>query len=551
MHAQPASSSDSTVRFAVDVRRLPWMRRLAVDYAFDFARVAPFFAGDPADAASWPAAIAAAQGHARPRREVADIVIAQQERRGAPREAVAAARRLSEAATVAIVTGQQAGLFGGPVFTLLKAATAIRLAQRVSREHNVTAVPVFWIDAEDHDWEEVRACAVLDAELELASIEAVPPDGAGERTIGSLRWPDGITGAADLLLGVLPRTEFTPWLAEIVRTAYAPGHGVAESFGRLLDTVLGPHGLVVYDASDPSAKPLLAELFARELEHPGQTALLAARAGADLVSRGYHMQVMPHASSAALFELDGGRVPIRHDGSHFVTRDVRVPNAEMVSRARTHPETFSPNVLLRPVVQDTLFPTICYVAGPNELAYLAQLRGVYESFGVPMPLMQPRASATLIDAAAVRFLSRHDVPLESLQQQDEHALNELLKTLLPPAVERSIREAGEQIAARMEAVVEAVPSIDPTLEGRARSALGRMQHELETLHAKVLQAAKRRDETLRRQFLHVRAQAFPGGQPQERAVGGVSFLGRYGPAVVARLLDELPVDGGTHWIVTI
>jgi uncharacterized protein YllA (UPF0747 family) len=244
-------------------------------------------------------------------------------------------------------------------------------------------------------------------------------------------------------------------------------------------------------------------------------------------------------------------VPIRHDGSHFVTRDVRVPNADMVSRARTHPETFSPNVLLRPVVQDTLVPTICYVAGPNELAYLAQLRGVYESFGVPMPLMQPRASATLIDAAAVRFLSRHDVPLESLQQQDEHALNELLKTLLPPAVERSIREAGEQIAARMEAVVEAVPSIDPTLEGRARSALGRMQHELETLHAKVLQAAKRRDETLRRQFLHVRAQAFPGGQPQERAVGGVSFLGRYGPAVVARLLDELPVDGGTHWIVTI
>jgi bacillithiol synthase len=551
VHPQPASSSDSTVRFAVDVRRLPWMRRLAVDYAFDFARLAPFFAGDPTHAASWPAAIAAAQGYARPRREVAEIVIAQQERRGAPPAAVAAARRLSEAGTVAIVTGQQAGLFGGPVFTLLKAATAIRLAQRVSREHNVTAVPVFWIDAEDHDWEEVRACAVLDDALELASIEAAPPDGAGERTIGSLQWPDGITAATDTLLGVLPRTEFTPWLAEIVRGAYAPGHGVAESFGRLLDTILGPHGLVVYDASDPSAKPLMADLFARELEHPGRTALLAARAGADLVSRGYHMQVMPHANSAALFELDGGRVPIRHDGSRFVTGDVRVANAEMVARARAHPEVFSPNVLLRPLVQDTLFPTICYVAGPNELAYLAQLRGVYESFGVPMPLMQPRASATLIDGGAVRFLSRYDVPLEALQQQDEHALNELLKTLLPPAVERTIREAGEQIAARMEAVVEAVPSIDPTLEGRARSALNRMQHELDTLHAKVLQAAKRRDETLRRQFMHVRAQAFPGGHPQERAVGGISFLGRYGPAVVARLLEELPVDGGTHWIVTI
>jgi uncharacterized protein YllA (UPF0747 family) len=231
VHAQPASSSDSTVRFAVDVRRLPWMRRLAVDYAFDFGRLAPFFAGDPADGASWPAAITAAQRHARPRREVTDMVVRQQERRGAPREAIAAARRLSDAGTVAIVTGQQAGLFGGPVFTLLKAATAIRLAQRVAREHSVTAVPVFWIDAEDHDWEEVRACTVLDAELELASIVAAAPQGAGDQTIGSLQWTDGIAEATETLLGVLPRTEFTPWLAQIVRAAYAPGQGVAESFG--------------------------------------------------------------------------------------------------------------------------------------------------------------------------------------------------------------------------------------------------------------------------------------------------------------------------------
>jgi bacillithiol synthase len=551
VHSQPASPSDSAVRFAVDVRRLPWIRRLAVDYTFDFARLEPFFSGNPADDASWPAAIAAAQRHERPRRDVAGIVLAQQERRGAPPEAMAAARTLADPATVAIVTGQQAGLFGGPVFTLLKAATTIRLAQRVSREQGLTVVPVFWIDAEDHDWDEVRGCAVLDEHLNVASIEAAPPDGAGDRTIGSLRWPDTILGAAGELFRTLPRTEFAGWIDAIVRAAYAPGQGVAESFGRLLDAVLGPHGLVVYDASDRAAKPLVAELFARELEHPGRTALLAARAGADLVSRGYHMQVAPHAGSAALFELDGGRRPIRHDGSQFLVGELAVPDAEIVTRARTQPETFSPNVLLRPVVQDTLFPTICYVAGPNELAYLAQLRGVYDAFGVPMPLMQPRASATIIDAAAVRFLAKYDVPFEALQRRDEHALNELLRTLLPPAVERTIREAREQIASGMEAVIDAVPAIDPTLEGRARAALGRMEHELETLHAKVLQAAKRRDDTLRRQFTHVQAQAFPGGQPQERTIGGISFLGRYGPAFVARLLEELPVDGTTHWVVTI
>jgi bacillithiol synthase len=539
------------VRFAVDVRRLPWMRRLAVDYAFDYARVAPFFAGDPAESPAWRAAVSAAQAHPRPRREIADIVLAQQTRRGAPPEAMAATRRLAEPGSVAIVTGQQAGLFGGPAFTLLKAVTAIRLAERVAREHGAAAVPVFWIDAEDHDWDEVRTCAVLDDQLALAVIEAAAPDGAGERTIGSLRWPDAITRAADALFEALPVTEFTPWLQEVVRAAYAPGRGVAESFGRVLEALLGPHGLVVYDASDPAAKPLVGELFARELEHPGRTALLAARAGADLVARGYHMQVTPHAGSAALFQLDGGRVPVGHEDARFIADGVAVSEAEMVARARARPETFSPNVLLRPLVQDTLLPTVAYVAGPNELAYLAQLRGVYEAFGVPMPLMQPRATATLIDAAGARFLSRYGVPLEALQARDEHALNELLKTLLPPSVERTIREAHDDLASRMEAVIDAVAAIDPTLEGRARSSLGRMQHELGTLHAKVLQAAKRRDDTLRRQFTHVQAQAFPGGQPQERAVGGISFVARYGPAVVTRLLEELPVDGGMHWVLTI
>jgi uncharacterized protein YllA (UPF0747 family) len=191
------------------------------------------------------------------------------------------------------------------------------------------------------------------------------------------------------------------------------------------------------------------------------------------------------------------------------------------------------------------------VAGPNELAYLGQLRGVYDAFGVPMPLMQPRATATVLDSAGVRFLTRYKVPLAALQAQDEHALNELLRAQLPPTVEKSMQEAEHEIAARMDAVIRAVPAIDPTLEGAARSTLGKLQHEMKTLNGKILQAAKRRDETLRRQFQHVRGQAFPGGEPQERGVAFISFLNRYGPVFVERLAAELPIDAGTHWVITI
>jgi len=202
-------------------------------------------------------------------------------------------------------------------------------------------------------------------------------------------------------------------------------------------------------------------------------------------------------------------------------------------------------------VQDTLFPTICYVAGPNELAYLGQLRGVYQHFGVPMPLFYPRATATLLDSAALRFLTKYKLPIEALQAQDEAALNELLKSQIPPAVEESFSSASSAIETQMTHLMEAIPALDPTLEGAARSTLSRMQHDLQTLGGKVIQGAKRRHETLRRQFMHAQALAFPGGHPQERTIGFVSFLNQYGPALIERLDEELPLDLGRHWIVTI
>ena len=292
-------------------------------------------------------------------------------------------------------------------------------------------------------------------------------------------------------------------------------------------------------------------MFARELSTPGQTVKLAALAGSDLTARGYHAQVHAQDDSLALFHLDGSRRAIRQQDGRFVVGDRQYPTAALVAQATEHPTAFSPNVLLRPIVQDTIFPTICYVAGPNELAYLGQLRGVYEHFGVPMPLMYPRATSTLLDSAALRFLTRYKPPLEALQAQDEAALNDLLKTQIPQVVEDSFTEGAQVIEAQMTKVIQAMPALDPTLEGAARSTLERMQRDLQTLHGKMIQAAKRRDETLRRQFIHARALAFPGGHAQERTIGFVSFLNQYGPALVARLDEELPLDLGRHWIVTI
>jgi uncharacterized protein YllA (UPF0747 family) len=239
------------------------------------------------------------------------------------------------------------------------------------------------------------------------------------------------------------------------------------------------------------------------------------------------------------------------DDGAFVVGEEPVSGDALRREASEHPQRFSPNVLLRPLVQDAIFPTVCYVPGPNELGYLAQLRGVYEQFEIPMPLMFPRCSATLVDSAAARFLAKHGLPLEALQAQDEAALNTLLEREIPPDVDASFAAAGGALDREMTRLIETMPGVDPTLEGAARSTLKRMQHDLETLHGKVLHAVKRRHETLRRQFLRTQALVFPDGHAQERAIGFVSFLNLHGPALVDRIASDLPLDPGQHFLITI
>ena len=535
----------------VDVRDFPWIRPLAGDYAYNFKHIEELYAGNPVEPAAWRDAIHRAQQHPRNRAVLVDVLQAQQAHRGAPAESRAAAARLSDPSAVAVVTGQQAGVFGGPMYTLLKALTALQLARRAEREHGVPAVAIFWVEAEDHDWEEVRSCTVLDAEFQTRTVTLADLEGARELPVAKLQLDDRVEQAIDELAGVLQKTEFTDAVLDAIRAAWHPGRGLACAFATWIETLLGPHGLVVFESADPAAKPLVADVFARELLAPGKSAALAASAGETLASRGHAPQVVPQPDSVSLFSLDPVRRSIRRQGDQLAIGD-SLHSSDALSRdAVARPSAFSPNVLLRPIVQDTLFPTICYVAGPSELAYLGQLRGVYEQFGVPMPLMFPRTTATLLDSGATRFLDKYAVPFLDLRTPDESALNKLLESQLPASVEQSLRDATTITQQAMARVVDALPSLDPTLAGAAKTTLGKMEHELRSLHSKVIHAAKKRDETLRRQFTRAQAQAFPHGHPQERTLGVVYFLNKFGPGLVDLLLDELQLDPGQHWLITL
>lgn len=551
----PSSIATPSVR-SIDYRQLPWAAHLICDYCHAYEHLDPFFVGSPSQSSAWEQVIQARQARPGAHTKIAEVAVAQLTSRGAPPEARASAEKLADPATVAVLAGQQAGLFGGPLFTLLKALTAVKLARTISAEHHVTAVPVFWVHAEDHDLDEISSCGVMTSDLELRTL-TVPHESASGQPASAMRVPDSITDIMAELRELLPETEFTASVLEQLGQAYRPGSGMVEAFVQWMDMLLGAHGLVVFDAADAAAKLIVQSLFDRELATPGETSRLATAAGENLTALGYHAQVTPGPDAVALFYLADGRQTIRFQPASPSTESAFdigtevLPSDALRARLADQPDAFSPNVLLRPVVQDAMFPTVATVAGPSELAYLAQLRGVYDHFGIPMPIIYPRASATLVDNATLKFLDRYDVGFGMLQSQDDGVLNRLLAALLPDAVERTISETEQSIKERLEAVAGEVSAVDPTLVGAVETTQGRMDRDLKNLRNKIVQAAKRRDETLRRQFQRARSSTFPSGDPQERAVSLLYFLNRYGPHLVDRLLDELPLKVGHHGLLTV
>jgi bacillithiol biosynthesis cysteine-adding enzyme BshC len=416
----------------------------------------------------------------------------------------------------------------------------------------VPAVAVFWVDAEDHDWDEICTAHLLDRDSAPTSVTLPPVAGCGTHPVAQLALDAGATDALDTLEKLLPPTEFTADILASLRRAYHPGATVSGAFATWMDVLLGDHGLIVFESDDPAAKPLVSDLFVEELNHPGRTARLTREGGAALAALGHAAQIEPAHDTVGLFHVDErGREPIHHRaGTYAVGHDVREV-ADLSAEAAAHPARFSPNVLLRPLVQDALFPTVCYVAGPSELAYHAQLGGVYAAFGIERPLLLSRASATLLDSAALRFLDRHGLPFETLQPQDESALNRLLEGLLPAAVEQRFDETERQAVHQASLLKEAVIAVDPTLAGAVDTTVERIRETLKTLHNKIIQATKKKDETLRRQFIRTRNLAFPEGTPQERLLGVTYFVNRYGPGVASRLLDGLPPSPDAHYLLTL
>ena len=533
--------------------RLPDTSHLLRDYIEDFGSIATFYdGGTPFATDSYRRSVGSLRYAPETRAEVARILLRQNRAFGASDQTLANVERFARPETVAVVSGQQVGLFSGPAFTLYKALTAVRLAQQLSAE-GVPSVPVFWLATEDHDLEEVASTIVLDDKY-----QPVPLGDAGMRpvpqsSVGYVQLTDAVTATLTRLESALPAGTTREKLLSDLRDTYQPGARWGEAFGRLMARVLGRFGVVFVDALDPELHRLAAPVFERAIrEAYDLNAGLQERSRA-LIEAGYHAQVHVGSESSLLFlNQDGSRRALRLSGTigdFNVEAGSSIRADEVRQFVESRPEAITPNALFRPVVQDTLLPTVAYIAGPAELAYHAQSAVLYPSFGRQQPVIFPRASFTLIDPRTARLLEKYRIDVDDMWQGAAHLAEKIAAASFSPGWQERLDEDEREIARVLERMQSEVRAIDPTLldsvEHTRRSVAGQM----ERLKGRITRAAFAASEVLRRHEQALASFLLPDGHIQERSVSGVYFLGRAGYGLLDQLLARIPTDSACHHVV--
>jgi bacillithiol biosynthesis cysteine-adding enzyme BshC len=461
-----------------------------------------------------------------------------------------------ENGAAAVVTGQQVGLFGGPLLTLLKAATAIRKAKDATAESGREHVPVFWLASEDHDLAEVDQVALptkTGVEVLKLGLQAARP-----LPVGGLRLDGGDASGSEGLAALLDHaSDLLGWTAvcDLLRSCYAPEATLAGAFGKLLTKIFAAQGLVVMDASSRVFHALGASALRAAIEDAAvlETALLER--SAELKQAGYHAQVLVEAGHSLLFLIDdetGARMSLRRGAEGVWKAGAQSYSTDDLLRIlRESPERLSPNALLRPVFQDTILPTAAYIGGPAEIAYFAQSAVVYEHVLGRVTAVLPRLSATLVEPAIAAAMDAQEIDLPQLlsaKTVDELALR-LGARAMPIEGKRKLAAAGNAMDAELTSLTEYMAALSGDLGRAAGVSASKMRYQMNRLRRMAARFEEQKQASLRKHAAAMLLNLLPEGHLQERVLGGMWFLARYGDALPALLVEHASQECPGHRVI--
>jgi bacillithiol biosynthesis cysteine-adding enzyme BshC len=536
-------------------QQIPHSSRIFLDYLSYTPSVRSFYPRSPSFS-EWAKEESQLVRYDSTRRgKVSKILDRQNRSWGASSKTLANIERLKRGALTA-VTGQQVGLFGGPLFSLFKALTAVKLADQATAA-GVDCVPVFWLATEDHDLAEVDHVALasehgLPERFAVGGHQLTTPVVA-DAPVGTVKFGPEIDSIVERAAGLLGDSEVTTWLRE----SYRLGENLGSAFALLFARLFGDFGVILLDPSDKDFHDLAKPLLHSAIERAGELDEALLERGKTIESAGYHQQVKVTSATTLLFEVkNGARTVIKRrsngtNGGEFAVGEERISSADLIAKIDEAPEKFNPNVLLRPVVQDYLLPTLVYTGGAAEVAYFAQVAVVYEKLlGRVTPIL-PRFSATLLEAKPERILTRYKLGLVDILRGPEQVREAIAARSLPSDLQARFSEACASIEQSMAALRESISKLDSTLVDVAESTRTGMLHQIERLQARVSRAESLRNEVITRHADALSQALFPNKALQEREVAGISFVARYGPQLLANLYQQINLDCHDHQVVEV
>ena len=451
------------------------------------------------------------------------------------------------AGALAVVTGQQVGIFGGPAFSIYKALSAIKLASE-AQKLGIDCVPIFWLATEDHDLEEVNQTRIPGPDGQLQRLTAATQS-QPDAPVGTVAFGGEIaqlTAEAQNLLG-------DSEAAQLLGDCYRPGETFGSAFAKLFARIFADFGVILFDGSDPELDEIASPLYRKVIERlPGLNQKLLER-DHTLQSAGYHQQVRVTDSSTPLFLIgDAGRHPLHALApGGFVAGEMQYSQADLLRMAESSPQSFSPNVLLRPVVQDYLLPTLAYVGGAAEVAYFAQGGAVYEDLlGRVTPIL-PRFSATLIEAKPQALLEKYKLSLADVFHGAESLREKIGSCLLDASLQASFDQAAAAVERSMATIRRSIEQLDKTLVESANNAESKMLYQLTNLRSRAARAELRQTEVADRHARILSNSLYPEKTLQEREFSGIHFLARHGRELLNGLLDSIHPDCVDHQLITL
>ncbi|MBI9070145.1 MAG: bacillithiol biosynthesis cysteine-adding enzyme BshC [Melioribacteraceae bacterium] len=524
-----------------------------LDYLYEFENVEKYYKIDFRKTQNYNNVFDNLVNQKRPHRKlVAHIISNQYEELKPSKQTQLNIRALEEKNTVAITTGQQLGIMGGPLYTLYKIITAIKLASSLKNQYDgYNFVPVFWLEADDHDFDEVTSFNFIDKNNQLSNLKY--DDGLEEDInrggVGSIPFNRNINEVFKLLNETLRGTEFTDELLDLMYSYYKENATFKSAFKKLIFRLFDEYGLVIFDPQDRNVKKLLTPVFKNEIINFREHANLAVERSAELEDL-YHAQVKVKPINMFISD-ETGRYLLEPVDDHFRLKGKKTKYSldDILELLDSNPGNFSPNVLLRPICQDYLLPTGMYIGGPGEISYFAQVIPLYDMFNVVQPILYPRSSATIVEKSVLKVMEKFDLKYQDFFYGGISIKDKIIRSLEEIEVKKEFNNTRNEIELTIDKLKEKLFAVDPTLKELANKSSLKIEQILNQLEQKTEKAQERQYETTLNQIGKAVDFIMPNSNLQEREINFIYFANKYGLDFIKLLMNELTINKFEHQVI--